>query len=98
LSPRTTLFTEIDDFVGPYLIGSMVENDFRNIKEGQIYICKFAQIGANSIVFPNLTISEGATVGALSLVNKSLEKWSVYAGTPAIKIKNRSRHDFTFGT
>jgi galactoside O-acetyltransferase len=98
LSPRTTLFTEIDDFAGPYLIGSMVEDDFRNIKGGQIYICKFAQIGANSIVFPNLTVSEGATVGALSLVNKSLEKWSVYAGVPAVKIKNRLRHDFTFST
>jgi galactoside O-acetyltransferase len=96
LSPRTTLFTEIDDFVGPYLIGSMVENDFRNIKSGQIRICKFAQIGANSVVFPDIVVAEGATVGTFSLVNKSLDEWCVYVGVPVKKIKNRLRHDFTY--
>jgi galactoside O-acetyltransferase len=37
----------------------------------------------------SVVIGEGTSVGALSFVNKNLDTWSVYAGIPVKKIKNR---------
>ena len=41
------------------------------------------------MVLPGVKISNGSSVGALSLVNKSLEDWGVYLGAPAKRIKTR---------
>jgi galactoside O-acetyltransferase len=36
-----------------------------------------------------VTLAEGTSVGAMSMVTKSTEPWSIYFGVPAKKIKNR---------
>jgi len=48
-------------------------------------------LGANVVVLPDVTIGEGAVVGANSLVKTDLDAWGIYAGTPAKKIGER--HD-----
>ena len=48
-------------------------------------------IGTNSLVFPGVTVTEGCSVGAMSMVTKSTEPWSIYFGSPAKRLKNRSR-------
>lgn len=45
----------------------------------------------NSIVLPGVSLAEGTSVGALSVVRKNTEPWSVYLGNPAKKIKNRKK-------
>jgi galactoside O-acetyltransferase len=90
ISPRCTLFSAMDDFSGEYLIGPVHPVKLTNVTGGKITLEKYAQIGANSVVFPNLTIGEGAIVGACSLVTKSLKEWGIFAGIPAKWIKNRS--------
>jgi len=92
LSPRTTIFSAIDDFSGDYLIGPMVEINFRNIISGKVIIKKFSQIGANCVIFPNLIIEEGVAVGAMSLVNSSLKAWGIYVGIPAKFLKPRNKN------
>ena len=52
---------------------------------------KFVNIGANSVVLPGVTIREGSAVGALSLINKNLNKWEIYLGVPVKKIGDRSK-------
>lgn len=90
ISPRTTIFSAMDDFSGDYLIGP-IHQDFQiNIMGGPVVLKKYSQIGANCVVFPNVTIEEGAVVGAMSLVNHSIPKWTVYAGIPAKYLKDRS--------
>lgn len=42
-----------------------------------------------TVVLPGVDIPEGATVGSLSLVTKSLEPWSINIGIPARKKSNR---------
>lgn len=91
LSPKSTVFSATDDFSGDYLIGPMVDAEFTNVTGGTVEIGKYVQIGANSVVFPNLSIGEGSSVGSLSLVNKTLEPWGIYAGIPAKFIKPRSK-------
>lgn len=91
LSPRTTIFSAMDDFSGDYLIGPIHDRKYTKVTGGRVTICRFVQVGAGSIVFPNLIINEGSIVGAMSLVTKSLDSWGIFVGIPAKKIKNRNK-------
>jgi len=91
LSPRTTIFSEVDDFCGNYLVGPIHNIEFRNLTKGTVIIKKFSQVGANTVILPNVIIGEGVAVGAMSLVTKSLDAWGIYAGIPAKRIKERTR-------
>jgi len=91
LSPRCIVFSGSDDFNGDFLIGPTIDEKFTNVIQGKVRILKYCQIGAGSIIMPNLIINEGAVVGAMSLVNKHLEEWSIYAGIPCKKIKQRKK-------
>lgn len=90
ISPRSTIFSAMDDFSGDYLIGPIHKEGTTNVMGGIVKIGKYVQIGCNSVVFPNIEIGEGAVVGACSLVNHNVESWSIYYGVPAKKQKDRS--------
>lgn len=98
LSPRCTLFSATDDFSGSSLISPMVPDAYTNVTGGQILIQSFSQIGAGSIIMPNLTIEQGVAVGAMSFVNSNLEAWHIFAGIPAKKIKGRNNNCITMAT
>jgi len=91
LSPRVIVFSAIDDFSGDFMIGPMIPSNFINIIGGEVLIEKFVQIGAGSIVLPNVQLNEGAVVGAMSLVNKDVREWSINAGIPSRYLKYRSK-------
>lgn len=91
LSPRCTIFSASDDFSGNYLISPMVDEHLTNVTGGKVLIKRYSQIGAGSIIMPDLVIDEGVAVGAMSLVKKSLAAWSIYAGVPVKKIKDREK-------
>lgn len=91
ISPRSTIYSAMDDFSGDYLIGPVHKDKQINVTGGKVTIKKFAQIGCNSVVFPNLTVGEGCVVGACSLIRSSLDDWSIYIGIPAKKIRNRKK-------
>ena len=96
LSPRTTIFSAMDDFSGDYLISPMVPKQFTNVTGGLVLIKRYAQIGAGCVIFPNLTINEGVTVGSMSLINKDLTEWCIFAGIPVKYIKARSKNLLKF--
>lgn len=91
LSPRCILLSASDDFSGNYLIGPMVDKNLTNVTGGLIRIKKYSQIGAGTIILPDVKIEEGVAVGAMSLVKGDLSAWSIYAGVPAKKIKDRNK-------
>lgn len=90
MSPRSTIYSAMDDFSGEVLIGPIHPKEKTNVRGGRVIVKKFSQIGCNSVVFPNLTIEEGCIVGAMSLLKKSTQAWTVYAGIPAKAVKKRS--------
>lgn len=57
---------------------------------GDLEVGNDVYIGANSVIMP-VTIGEGAVIGAGSFVNKDIEPWAIYAGSPAKKIGERPK-------
>ena len=91
ISPRSTLFSAMDDFGGDFMIGPIHPQKFTHVTGGRILLKQYSQIGVNCIVFPNVTLEEGSVAGAMSLINKSLPAWTISAGIPARVIRERSR-------
>lgn len=80
LSMGVRIVTGSDDFTGPGFGNPTVPRRYRNVHVGAIKIGKFAIVGANSVILPDVAIGEGAAVGAGSVVSKSLEPWGIYVG------------------
>lgn len=57
----------------------------------KVIIRKHVIIGAGTIIMPGVEINEGAAVGALSLINKNLEPWYIFAGIPCKVIRKRDK-------
>jgi putative colanic acid biosynthesis acetyltransferase WcaF len=49
------------------------------------WICARASVG------PGVNVGEGAVLGLASVATRDLEEWTVYAGAPAVKVKERVR-------
>ena len=81
IAPRVTLVTSS----GPNL--SIIEPYVKVVNGGKIRIENDAWIGAGVIILPNVTIGEGAVVGAGAVVIKDVPPYTVVAGVPAKEIK-----------
>jgi putative colanic acid biosynthesis acetyltransferase WcaF len=57
----------------------------------------YAWVCARASVAPGVSVAEGAVLGLGSVATRSLEAWSVYAGAPATKVKDRRPHSRTGG-
>ncbi len=84
------LFSTIGDhvFLGPY---SKLTNDKYMMRKkfdlsGPI-IEGYVSVGANSVIFPGITLKERTIVGAGSIVNKDTEKNDIIVGNPAKILK-----------
>jgi putative colanic acid biosynthesis acetyltransferase WcaF len=51
----------------------------------------YAWICARASVGPGVKVGEGAVLGLASVASRDLEPWGVYAGAPAVKVKDRNR-------
>ena len=89
ISSGCRIVTGTDDFKKEGFGNSSINDDFRNVEIGKIHIKKFAIIGANSVILPNVIIGEGASVGAGSVVTKDLEPWGVYIGNKKIAQRDK---------
>ena len=92
LAPCVQIFSGSDDYSGEKMTNPMVDKKYIGGKSGKITLHKHVIIGANSVILPNVTIKEGSSVGALSLVNKSIDSWGIYCGIPVKKLKKRSKN------
>ncbi len=89
VSHGSRVYSRNDDYTGKALTNPMIPNEYHIFTGGQITMRKHSLIGAGCVVLPGVELGEGASVGALSLVNKSLDPWGVYVGVPARKLKDR---------
>lgn len=91
LSQGVRIYSASDDYSGRYLTNPTVPTEFTGCTVAPVDLGRHVILGSGCVVLPGCTIGEGASVGALSLVTKSLDPWGVYFGSPVRRMKSRSR-------
>ena len=91
VSARTVVYAASDDYTGEGMTNPTVPDKYRKVNHGKVIICKHAIIGAGSIVLPGVKLGEGSSFGALSLINKNADEWSINVGIPSKKVSNRKK-------
>lgn len=92
LSQGVKIYSGTDDYSGASLTNPTVPPEFLRVEVAKVHIGRHVIIGSGSVILPGVLIGEGSSVGALSLVNRSLESWGVYFGSPAKKLKSRKQN------
>ena len=91
VSARGTIYSAIDDFSGAFMISPMVPPELTNLTCGKVVLKRFTQLGCGTVVFPQSILNEGVATGAFTLVKGEIPAWSLVAGIPAKKIKDRQK-------
>jgi dTDP-4-amino-4,6-dideoxy-D-glucose acyltransferase len=91
VSSRVSIYSSSDDYSGKKLTNPTISENYKNVTHGPVIVKRHTIIGSGSVILPNIILNEGCAIGALSLVNSDCEEFSIYAGIPAKKIKNRSK-------
>ncbi|MEQ8822810.1 MAG: acyltransferase [Filomicrobium sp.] len=89
LSQGVKIYSATDDYAGGGLTNPTVPEKYLNIRAGSVRLGRHVIVGSGSIVLPSAEIGEGTAVGALSVVTKSLAPWSICAGVPARRLRER---------
>lgn len=91
LAYQVQVFTQSDDYSGRTLTNPTVPEAYKKESKKKVCIKRHVIVGAGSIIFPGVTLEEGCSVGAMSLVNKSTQPWGIYVGNPVKRIKERRK-------
>ena len=91
LSSRCAVYAISDDYSGDYLTNPMVPSEYRHIIGGNVIIGRHVVIGSGTTILPNVKICDGASIGCMSLVNKSIDDCGIYIGIPVHKLKERNK-------
>ena len=90
LSAKCSVYAVSDDYTGLSMTNPMIPEKYKLTSiSNPVHIGKHAIVGCNSVVLPGVDIPEGAAVGSLSLVTRSLDPWSINTGIPAKKKSDR---------
>jgi acetyltransferase-like isoleucine patch superfamily enzyme len=94
LSAGVKVWCTSDDFVNDVVMIMPAGLDVKeHVIAGDVSFGHCTAVGSNAVVMPDNDIPEGTTIGALSFVPAqfAFEPWSVYAGTPIRKVRDRNR-------
>ena len=91
LSSRVSVYSSSDDYSGEWLTNPTVPEEFTHVDHRPVVMRRHCIIGAGSVILPGVILGEGCAIGALSLVTRNCEEFTMYLGVPARKIKERSR-------
>jgi acetyltransferase-like isoleucine patch superfamily enzyme len=93
LAPNVVLSAGSDDYTSG-IATPMVPMEYKgNAIIGKIVLNKHCIVGSGSVVLPNVIFNEGSCLGALSLANKDLAEYILYAGIPAKQLKIRNKFE-----
>jgi acetyltransferase-like isoleucine patch superfamily enzyme len=91
LSSRVAIYSSNDDYSGRALTNPMVPAEFTAVMRADVALGRHVIVGSGSIVLPGVVMEDGVAVGALSLVKERCTAFGVYAGVPAVRIRERRR-------
>ena len=91
LAYHVNVFTQSDDYTGRTLTNPTIPDKYKIETKKPVFIKKHVIVGAGSMIFPGVTLSEGCSIGAMSMVTRDTECWKMYFGIPAKPIKERKK-------
>lgn len=89
VSGRVSIYSSSDDYTGLSMTNPMIPEKFKKVNNGDVILGKHTIIGAGSVILPNVKIGDGCAIGALTLISKDCDEFSIYSGNPANKIGKR---------
>ena len=92
LAYHAQVFAQSDDYSGTTMTNPTVPAAYKSEIRKPVHLGRHSIVGSGAVIAPGVILGEGTAVGALALVHKSTEPWSVYAGIPARRIKERYRN------
>ena len=90
-SSRVAIYSITDDYSGETLTNPIIPEKYKKLTYKEVKIKKHSIIGTGSVILPGVTLDEGTSIGANSLVLKSTEPWGIYVGSPVRRIKDRKK-------
>jgi len=91
LSSRVAVYSSSDDYSGNHMTNPTVPAELTRVKTSDVFIGRHVIVGCGSVILPGSILEEGVAVGALALVQKRCEAFTIQSGVPAVKVKERSR-------
>lgn len=91
ISSRVMIYAVSDDYSGMSMTNPTIPIEYKNLYKKKVTIKKHVIIGSGCTILPGCKIGEGCAIGCMSLVNKDLASWFLYAGIPAKIIRERKK-------
>lgn len=91
ISSRVSIYSSNDDYSGTTMTNPTVPSQYTGLTHADVFLGKHVIVGSGAVILPGITLEEGVAVGALSLVTKNCDAFSIYVGNPAKRIKERKR-------
>ncbi len=92
LSSRICVYSVSDDYSGETMTNPTIPDEYKNVTSAPVHIGKHVIIGSTSVVLPGVNVAEGSSFGSFSFINRDPEPWSINAGIPFKKIKDRGKN------
>lgn len=91
LAPYVRIFSSTDDYSGEWLANATVPRELIRTLSLPVFLGEHVILGTGVTVMPGVHLKQGTAVGAHSFVKTGSEPFTIIAGCPARKIKNRSK-------
>lgn len=85
------IFSQTDDYSGETMVNSLIPKKFKREKIETVRLEQHVIVGTNSVIMPGVTIKEGCSIGAMTLIDKNTLPWGIYVGAPARRMRDRKR-------
>lgn len=89
MSSRCSVYSGSENYDGSYLTNPTIPTQYTLTITKPIYIGKHVVIGTNSTILPGCHIGDYSSVGAFSLVTKSIPEGKMVKGIPAKVYRDR---------
>jgi len=91
ISSRVAVYSSNDDYSGATMTNPMVPSQYTGVTHDDVFLGRHVIVGSGTVIIPGVTLEDGVAIGALSLVNQDCGSFGIYAGAPAVYIKDRQR-------
>jgi galactoside O-acetyltransferase len=92
ISSKVCIYSSNDDYSGNSLTNPCIPDLYKDVKHLPVTLKEHVIVGSGCVILPGVIMNVGSAAGALSLINKSVDEFTIVSGNPAKFIKIRSRN------